>query len=63
MDEQLLIQALKVRATNPATRTDYADRRRRELGIPVNLNAIGQSERTIGFRLHPLHRRVLQEVV
>jgi hypothetical protein len=62
MNEHQLLQALGDRAANPATRTDYARRRARELGVPVSLNAVVEAERAIGCALHPLHRRVFQEV-
>jgi hypothetical protein len=62
MNEQQLLQALRDRAANPAIRTDYAERRSRELGVPASSNAVVEAERAMGCALHPLHRSVFQEV-
>jgi hypothetical protein len=62
MNEQQLLHALRHRAANPATRTDYAKRRARELGVPASSSAVVEAERAMGCALHPLHRRVFQEV-
>jgi hypothetical protein len=62
MNEQQLLQALRGRAADPAIRTDYAKRRSRGLGVPATSNEIVEAERAMGCALHPLHRRVFQEV-
>jgi hypothetical protein len=57
MNEAHLIRAILDRIPNPATRTDYQD-----IGPPATSAVIEASERAIGCALHPLHRRLLQEV-
>ena len=62
MNEDHLIRAILDRAANPAIRTDYANIRRRELAPPATLTTIEAAERAMGCALHPLHRRLLEEV-
>ncbi|WP_437622386.1 hypothetical protein [Sorangium sp. So ce1151] len=62
MNENELIQAIKQRANNEKTRTDYADRFCPELARPAPPHAVLQAEFALGFPLHPLHRRVLMDV-
>jgi len=57
-----LVGAIRDRISNPTTRTDYSDRRHRDIGLPATSAVIEASERAIGCALHPLHRRLLQEV-
>jgi hypothetical protein len=62
MDEEELISAVRERARNPMTRTDYADRGCPDLAAPATVEAVQEAERAIGCALHPLHRRLLLEV-
>jgi hypothetical protein len=62
MNEGHLVRAILDRISNPATRTDYSDRSQRDIGPPATSAVIEASERAIGCALHPLHRRLLQEV-
>src|SRR5262249_54083107 len=50
------------RASNPATRTDFADRGHRELGPPANTDAIEAAGREMGCHFHQLHGRLFKEV-
>jgi hypothetical protein len=60
--EDQLIAEVRNRAQDPTTRTDYHSQRHRELPPPATREAIGTAEARIGFALHPLHRRLLEEV-
>ncbi|WP_441286619.1 SMI1/KNR4 family protein [Sorangium sp. KYC3313] len=62
MSQDGLIHALKQRAKDVRTRTDYADRDCPELAPPAAPYAVAQAESVLGFQLHPLHRRVLMDV-
>jgi hypothetical protein len=62
MIEVHLVRAILDRISNPATRTDYSDRGHQDIGPPATSAVIEASERAIGCALHPLHRRLLQEV-
>jgi len=62
MEETSLISAVAKRAANPMTRTDWADRGVPEMAPPATPEQLGQTERVLKCRLHPLHRRLLQEV-
>jgi hypothetical protein len=62
MSEDQLIAAIRHRASNPATRTDFADRIYRELGPPASADAIEAAEREMGCRFHQLHARLFKEV-
>jgi hypothetical protein len=65
MNEEYLIRAIFDRISNPATRTTYSDRRGwpvSSVGLPATSAVIEAGERAIGCALHPLHRRLLQEV-
>jgi hypothetical protein len=62
MNEGHLVRAILDRISNPVTRTDYSDRGHRDIGLPATSAVIEASERAIGCALHPLHRRLLQEV-
>lgn len=62
MDEDALIEAVRDRAADPATRTDYADRGCPELAPPVPLRAIDAAEQLLGISLWPLHKRLLTDV-
>jgi hypothetical protein len=62
MNDEQLLTAIKLRAANLATRTDYAERHPREIGSPASLKAINDAEEQMGCTLHPFHRRLLQEV-
>src|SRR5262249_18712006 len=61
MNEEHLIRAIQDRAANPAIRTDYANRRPRDLALPAPLTTIEAAERAMGCVLHPLHRRLFEE--
>jgi hypothetical protein len=62
MNEDQLIAAIRQRASNPATRTDFADRGRRELGPPASDDAIEAAAREMGCHFHQFHARLLKEV-
>jgi hypothetical protein len=62
MDENSLISAVAKRATDPTTRTEWVDRGVPELAPPATPEQVAQAERALNCRLHPLHRRLLQEV-
>ncbi len=62
MNEDQLIAAIRERASNPATRTDFADRSHRELGPPASADAIEAAGREMGCHLHHLHGRLFNEV-
>jgi hypothetical protein len=62
MNEDQLIAAIRRRASNPATRIDFADRRQRELGPPASANAIEAAGREMGCHFHQLHGRLFKEV-
>jgi hypothetical protein len=62
MNEEMLIRAVFDRASNPATRTDYMDRRPAEIGTPATQTVIEASESAMGRSLYPLHRRLFEEV-
>jgi hypothetical protein len=57
-----LVRAILDRISNPVTRTDYSDRRHRDIGPPATSAVIEASEKEIGCALHPLHRRLFQQV-
>jgi hypothetical protein len=62
MNEDQLIAAIRQRASNPATRTDSAERWHRELGPPASADAVEAAEREMGCHLHQFHRRLFREV-
>ena len=62
MNEETLVRAILDRAANPAIRTDYADRRPVEIGAMATPAVIEAGERAMGCSLHPLHRRLFEEV-
>lgn len=62
MNEQAIICAARIRAQDPATRTDWAERERVELAAPATLEQIVQAEAALGCRFHEFHRKLLQEV-
>jgi len=62
MNEGQLIAAIRQRASNPATRTDFAARRHRELGPPASADAIEAAGREMGCHFHQLHGRLFKEV-
>jgi hypothetical protein len=62
MNEEQLIAAISKRAANAETRTDYANIRPREIGLPATPELISAAELQLGFPLHPLHRRLLESV-
>ena len=61
-DDDQLIAMVRARAQNPATRTDYRSVRHDTLPAPVTPEMILEAEERMGCALHPLHRRLLQEV-
>jgi hypothetical protein len=61
-NENLLISAVRTRALDPATRTDHPSERHREIPAPATAPAIDAAEARMGCTLHPLHRRLLQEI-
>ncbi|WP_143046892.1 SMI1/KNR4 family protein [Bradyrhizobium erythrophlei] len=62
MTEEQLISAVYKRANNPETRTDYSKIRAKVVGPPATSQSIEATERSLGFSLHPLHRRLLKAV-
>jgi hypothetical protein len=62
MTEEQVIRAIRDRAANPATRTDYAAIRRRDVPPPPTQEAIQAGQRAMGFALYPLHRRLFEQV-
>jgi len=62
INEDLLIAAIRQRASNPATRSDFADRRHRELGPAASADAIEAAEKEIGCRFHQFYGRLFKEV-
>lgn len=62
MDEDALILAIQARAEDPANRTDWANRWPSELAPTATSDLINHAERALHCTLHPLHRRLLQEV-
>jgi hypothetical protein len=51
MNEDHLIRAILDRISNPATHTDYSDRRHRDVGPPATSAVIEASQRAIGCAL------------
>ena len=62
MNEDQLIAAIQQRASNPATRTDFAERWHRELGPPASADAIEVAGREMGCHFHQLHARLFKEI-
>lgn len=62
MDEDTLILAVRARAEDPAKRTDWSERWPSELALPATSDQIHHAEQVLQCPLHPLHRRLLQEV-
>lgn len=62
MDEDSLILAVRARAANPSTRTDCADTWPSEIAPRATPDQISQAEQALGCTLHPLHRRLLEEI-
>jgi hypothetical protein len=61
MNEEQLISALRRRAEDHTKRTDYVDSGCPDLGTPATPD-VDRAQRAMGFVLHPLHRRLLEEV-
>ncbi|WP_375790119.1 hypothetical protein ACE10Z_30140 [Bradyrhizobium sp. Pha-3] len=62
MTENQLIEAIRQRAADADTRTDFARTRPREIGLPATPELIRATEQELGFALQPLHQRLLQTV-
>lgn len=62
MSEDELLEAVRRRAADPRTRTDYADRRAREVAAPAPPESVVAVEIAMGCPLHALHGRVLTEI-
>lgn len=62
MNEHTLIRAIIDRVANPATRTDYVNRGGVEIGAVVTPANIEAGQRALKCSLHPLHRRLFEEV-
>ncbi len=62
MNENLLIEAIRERATRHELRNDFADRFGPEVSAPATTAAADEAERELGYALHPFHRRLLMEV-
>jgi hypothetical protein len=56
------IAMVRERAQDPARRTDCHSQRHQELHPAATSEAIAAAESGMGFALHPLHRRLLQDV-
>jgi SMI1-KNR4 cell-wall len=57
-----LIEAIRRKAQDPSKRTDFAERSRRPIAVKLSAEAIAEAERRLGFALHPLHRRLFEEI-
>jgi hypothetical protein len=62
MNEDQLIRSVQARAANEKTRTDFAD-----IHLPPTFEALSEAdlcaiEHGLGFKLAPLHRRLLVEI-
>jgi hypothetical protein len=57
-----LIEDIRRRAQDPNTRTDFAKRSCPPIAPKLSAEAIAEAERGLGFTLHPLHRRLFEEV-
>ena len=62
MDEDSLIAAIRARAAHARTRTDFADQGAPGVAPSATAEQVVEAERVLRCRLHPLHRRLLQEV-
>jgi hypothetical protein len=62
MQDTELIEIIRRKAADPATRTDMARVPPRPLPSPASAEAITSTERILGHALHPLHRRLLREI-
>jgi hypothetical protein len=62
MNDDQLIAAIRQRASNPGTRTDFADRGHQELGPPASADAIEAAETEMGYHFHQLHGRLFRDV-
>jgi hypothetical protein len=62
MNEETLVRAILDRAANPATRTDYVNRRPVEIGTVAMPTVIQAGQRAMGCCLYPLHRRLFEEI-
>src|SRR5690242_1926418 len=62
MNDDKLIHAVRQRAEDRRTRTDYSDRSCPDLAPPAPAQALIDAEAALGFQLHPFHRRLLMEV-
>jgi hypothetical protein len=60
MNENDLIRAIRIRATERKTRTDFASEA--ELAPRATPAMIEAAEAELGFALHPFHRRLLLEI-
>jgi hypothetical protein len=62
MTEERLLAAIIKRAANAETRTDFAKRRPREVGPRATPEVTAAAEQQLGFALHYLHKRLLEEI-
>jgi hypothetical protein len=62
MEESELIDAIRQRSENPETRADFATRSPSPIPPRVSQAAIEEAERRLGVALHPLHRRLFEEI-
>lgn len=61
-EEDQLVYEVRARAHDPAMRTDLSSVRRRDLPAPATAAQLDAAEAMMGFPMHPLHRRLLQEI-
>ncbi|MEO7589924.1 MAG: hypothetical protein ABI134_01810 [Byssovorax sp.] len=62
MDNDQLVTAIRKRAADTSKRTDCADIECPELGALASPEVVLEAQRAMGCILHPLHRRLFEEV-
>jgi len=62
MDDTQIIEAVRFRASNPRRRTDQSDTSRTAAASPASSYQISEAERSLGFPLPELLKKLLQEV-
>ena len=62
MDNDQLVAAIRKRAVDTSARTDCVDIKCPELGALASPEVVLEAQRAMGCILHPLHRRLFEEV-